>query len=64
MKYQVSYTAYTAQNDNLANFEAIENNGAAFAPNQSLYQKVAVGMENRKMQLPSLCNKRTGRYGP
>ena len=48
----------------MGNFEAIENNGTAFAPKQCLYQKVAVGMENQKMQLLYRCNKRTGRFGP
>ena len=60
----VSCTAYKAENGNLVNFEAVENNGIAFAPKQCLYQKVAVYMENPKMQSPSRCNKRTGRYGP
>ena len=58
----VSSTAYRVENGNLGNFEAIENNGTAFAPKQSLYQTVAEGMENPKMQSPSRCNKRTGRY--
>ena len=35
----------------------------AFAPKQCLYQKVAVDMENPKIQSLSRCNKRTGRYG-
>ena len=60
----VSCTSYTAENANLGIFEAVENNGTAFAPKQSLYQNVAVGMENPKMQSPSRCNKGTGRYGP
>ena len=60
----VSCTVYRAENGNLGNVEAVENNGTAFAPKQSLYQKVAVGMENPKMQSPSRCNKRTGRYTP
>ena len=59
----VSCNAYRAENGNLGKFEAVENNGTAFAPKQCLYQKVAVGMENPKMQSPSWCNKRTGRYG-
>ena len=46
------------------NFQAVENNGTAFAPKQCLYQKVAVGMENPKMQPLSRCNKCTGRYCP
>ena len=56
-------TAYRAENGNLGNFEAVENNGTAFAPKQSLYQKVAVGMENPKMQSSSRFNKRTGCCG-
>ena len=57
-------TAYKDENGNLGNFEAVENDGTALAPKQCLHQKVAVGMENPKMQLPSWCNKPTGRYGP
>ena len=60
----VWFTSYSAENSNLANLEAVENNGTDFAPKQYLHQKVAVGMENPKMQPPSRCNKRTGRYGP
>ena len=60
----VSSTVYRVENGNLGNFEAVENNGTAFAPKQCLHQKVAVGMENAKIQSPSRCNKRTGRYGP
>ena len=60
----VSCTAYRAENGNFGNFEAVEKNGIAFARKQCLYQKVAVGMEDTKMQSPSRCNKRTGRYGP
>ena len=59
----VSRAAYRAENGNVGNFEAVESNGIAFVQKQCLYQKVAVGMENPNMQLPSLCNKRTGRYG-
>ena len=51
-----------AENGNLGKFEAAENHGTAFVPEQCLYQKVAVGMENPKMQSFYLCNKRTGRY--
>ena len=40
-----SFTAYRAENANLAKFEAVENNGTAIAPKQCLYQKLAVGME-------------------
>ena len=58
----VSCTAYRHENGNLGSFEAVENNGAAFTPKQSLYQKVHVGMENPKIQSPSRCNKCTGRY--
>ena len=58
----VSSTAYTAENGNLGNFEAVEKNGTAFAPKQSLYQTVAKGMENPKMQSPSRYKKRTERY--
>ena len=60
----VSSTAYRAENGNLGNFEPVENNGTAFAPKQCLYQKLAVGIENPKMQSPSRFNKRIGRYGP
>ena len=60
----VSCTAYLAENENLGKFEAVENNGTAFVPKQGLYHKVAVGMENPRMQSPSRWNKRTGRYGP
>ena len=59
----VPCTAYRAENGNLENFEAVEDNGTAFAPKQCLYEKGAVGMENPKMQSPSRCNKRTGSYG-
>ena len=59
-----SFTAYRAENANLGKFEAFENNGSAFAPKQCIYQKLAVGLENPKLQLVSRCNKRTGRYGP
>ena len=60
----VSCTAYRTENGNLEKFEDFENDGTAFAPKQSLYQKVAVGMENPKLQSPSRFNKRTGCYGP
>ena len=60
----VSCTAYRTENGNLGKFEDFENDGTAFAPKQSLYQKVALGMENPKMQSPSRFNKRTGRYNP
>ena len=56
-------TVYGAEIGNLGNFEAVENNGTTFAPKQWLYQKVDVDMENSKIQPPSRCNKRTGRYG-
>ena len=59
----VSCKAYKAENGNLGNFEAVENNGTAFALMQCLYQKVAVGMEIPKMQSISRCYKRTERYG-
>ena len=42
--------AYNAMNGNLAKFEAVQNNGTAFAPNKCFYQKVAAGMENPNMQ--------------
>ena len=48
----------------LGKFEAVENKGTAFAPKQCLYQKVAVGIENAKMQSLFRCNKHTGRYRP
>ena len=32
----------TAENGNLGNFEAVENNDTSFAPKQCLYEKVAV----------------------
>ena len=60
----VSCTAYWAENGNLGMFNAVESNGTDFAPKQSLYQKVAVGMENPKIKLPSRCKIRTGCYGP
>ena len=60
----VSCTAYRAENANLAKFEAVEKYGTDFAPKEYYFEKVAVGMENPKMQPPSRCNKRTGRYGP
>ena len=48
---------YRAENGNLENFEAVEKNGTVFAPKQSLDQKVAVSMENPKMQsLPGAKN--------
>ena len=56
--------AYKAVNENLANFEPVENNGTVFPPKECSYQKVAVGMENPNMELPSRCNKRSGRYDP
>ena len=59
-----SFTASRAENANFEKFEAIGNNGTAFAQKQCIQQKVAAGMENPKMQSPSRCNKRTGRYGP
>ena len=58
----VSCTAYRAENGNLGKLEAVEHNGTAFAPKQSLYQKVTVVMENSKMQSPSRCNNRIGLY--
>ena len=51
-----SFTAYRAENANLGKFEAVENNGTAFAPKQCLYEKAAGGMENPKMQSASRCN--------
>ena len=59
-----SITAYRAENAKFEKFEAFENNGTAFAPKQCISQKLAVGMENPKIQSVSRCNKRTGRYGP
>ena len=59
----VSCTAYRAEIGNVGNFEAVENNGTSYAPKQCLYQKVAMDMENPKMQSFSRCYKRTGRYG-
>ena len=49
-----------AENGNLGKFEAVLNNGTAFAPKQCLYQNVAVGMEIPKMESLSRFNKRTG----
>ena len=46
----LSCTAYRAERGYLRNFEAVESNGTAFAPKQSSYQKVDVGMENPKIQ--------------
>ena len=60
----ISCTAYRAENGNLGNFEAVDHNDTVFAPNQCLYQKVTMGVENPKMHSLSRCNKRTGRYGP
>ena len=57
-------TVYRAENGNFGNFEAAENNGTAFAPQQGFYQNVAVGMENPKMQSPFWCNERSRRNGP
>ena len=53
---------YKADNGKLGNFEAVDRNGAVFAPNKCLYEKVATGMENLKMQSLCRCNKRTGLY--
>ena len=58
----VSSTAKKAKNGKLRIFEAVEENGNVFAPSQCLHQKVAIGMENLKMQLLSTCNKHTGGY--
>ena len=58
-----SCTGYRAENGNLGKFETVNQNGTAFAPKQCLYQKVAMCMENPKMESPSWCNKRRGRYG-
>ena len=61
---RVSCTAYRAENGNQGNFEAVENNGTAFATKQCLYQNVSVGMKNPKIQSTSRRKKRTGCYGP
>ena len=65
------YDAFTLQwsvkrpkNGKLGIFKAVEDNGTVFAPRQALHQKVAMGLENLKIQSLSRCNKRTGRYGP
>ena len=55
-------TACKADDGNLGNLEAVDHNGTVFAPKQCLYAKVAMGMENPKILLPSRCNKRTWRY--
>ena len=60
----VSCTLCKVENGNLGNFEAVENKSTAFATKQCLYQKVAVAMENTKMESPSRCNKHTGCYFP
>ena len=60
----ISCTSCRAENGNLRKFEGVENHGTAFAPKQCLYQKVAVGIENPKIQSLFRCNKRTGRYRP
>ena len=60
----ISCTACRAERGNLGKFEAVKSNGISFAPKQCLCQKVAVCMENTKMQSLSRCNKRIGRYGP
>ena len=33
----------------VGNFDAVDRNVSIFAPNQCLYQKVAMGMQNPKM---------------
>ena len=57
-------TAYKPKKVKLRSFEAVEDNGTVFAIRQCLHQKVAMGLENLKMQSLSRCNKRTGRYDP
>ena len=47
--HPVSCTVDRAENGNLRNFEAVENNGTALAPKQCLYQNLIVGMDNTKM---------------
>ena len=59
-----SWTEKSPKTGNLGIFEDVKENGTVFAPRQWLHQKVAMGMENLKMQSLSPCNKRTGRYGP
>ena len=58
----LSCTAYRAEYANSGIFDAIESNGTAFAPKHCLYQKVAVGMENPKIESLSQCKKRNGHY--
>ena len=48
--HPVSCTACWSDNGNVGNLEDVDRNGTLFAPKQSLYQKVATGMENLKMQ--------------
>ena len=57
----VSCTEKRPKTLNLGVFKAVEDNGAVFAPRQCSHQKVAMGMENLKMQSFPPCNKRTGR---
>ena len=47
----------------MGNFVAVENNGTAFAPKQCLHRRLAVGLDNPKIQSLSRCYKRTGRCG-
>ena len=63
-KNPVWCTAYRAEYANLGIFGAVVSKGTAFAPKQCLHQKVAVSIQNPKMQSLSRCNKRTGRYSP
>ena len=60
----VSCTEESPKNGNLGIFEAVEDNGTALAPRECFHQKVAMGMENLKMQFLSSWNKRLGRQGP
>ena len=55
---------YRGGNGNLGKFEAVDCNGTVFAPKQCLYQKLASGTENLKIQSLCRCNKLTGLYGP
>ena len=57
-------TPYRAEYGNLVNCEAFDFNGTVFAPKQCLYQKVATGMGNLKMQSLSRCYIRTERHDP
>ena len=55
---------YGAEYGNLTFLEAFDHLGTVLAPKQCLYQNVAKGMENLKMQSLFRCKKRRGRHSP